>query len=54
LDDFTIIDTKTSTFDENWKPVWEVTQIRNYYNELAVTLNQRNTDRQIVIPLDLF
>jgi hypothetical protein len=23
LNDFTIVDTKTSTFDENWKPVWE-------------------------------
>jgi hypothetical protein len=23
LNDFTIVDTKTNTFDENWKPVWE-------------------------------
>jgi hypothetical protein len=23
LNDFTIVDTKTSTFDENWKPVWD-------------------------------
>jgi hypothetical protein len=37
LNDFTVLDTKT-TFDENWKPVWgEVAQIRNHYNELAVT-----------------
>jgi hypothetical protein len=33
-------------FDENWKPVWgEVAQIRNHYNELAVTLNQERTDK---------
>ncbi|CAI2766376.1 glycoside hydrolase family 97 protein [Flavobacterium collinsii] len=55
LNDFTVVDTKTSTFDENWKPVWgEVDQIRNHYNELAVTLNQKGTDRQIVIRFRLF
>ena len=55
LDDFTIIDNKTATFDENWKPVWgEVASIRNHYNELAVTLNQKETDRQIVIRFRLF
>lgn len=55
LNDFTITDTKTSTFDETWKPVWgEVDHIRNHYNELAVTLNQKSTDRQIVIRFRLF
>lgn len=55
LNDFTVIDTKTATFDENWKPVWgEVAFIRNHYNELAVTLNQKETDRQIVIRFRLF
>ncbi|RBN49809.1 glycoside hydrolase family 97 protein [Flavobacterium psychrolimnae] len=55
LNDFTVIDTKTATFDENWKPVWgEVASIRNHYNELAVTLNQKETDRQIVIRFRLF
>lgn len=55
LNDFTIIDTKTSTFDESWKPVWgEVASIRNHYNELAVTLNQKGTDRQIIIRFRLF
>jgi hypothetical protein len=34
--------TQRPPFDENWKPVWgEVAQIRNHYNELAVTLNQK-------------
>ena len=55
LNDFTIIDKKTSSFDETWKPVWgEVTSIRNQYNELAVTLNQNETDRQIIIRFRLF
>ncbi|MEP6931354.1 MAG: glycoside hydrolase family 97 protein [Flavobacterium sp.] len=55
LNDFTIVDSKTSTFDETWKPVWgEVDNIRNHYNELAVTLNQKGTDRQIVIRFRLF
>lgn len=55
LNDFTVTDTKTSTFDETWKPVWgEVDNIRNHYNELAVTLNQKGTDRQILIRFRLF
>ena len=55
LNDFTIIDSKTATFDDTWKPVWgEVAQIRNHYNELAVTLNQKDTDRKIVIRFRLF
>jgi hypothetical protein len=55
LNDFTIVDTKTATFDETWKPVWgEVDQIRNHYNEMAVTLSQKETDRQIIIRFRLF
>ncbi len=55
LNDFTIVDSKNSTFDETWKPVWgEVNQIRNNYNELAVTLNQKDTERQIIIRFRLF
>jgi hypothetical protein len=55
LNDFTVIDTKTTAFDETWKPVWgEVESIRNQYNELAVTLNQKETDRQIIIRFRLF
>jgi len=55
LNDFTVIDSKTATFDETWKPVWgEVENIRNQYNELAVTLNQKETDRQIIIRFRLF
>lgn len=55
LSDFTIADTQTSTFDETWKPVWgEVNVIRNHYNELAVTLAQKETDRKIRIRFRLF
>ena len=55
LNDFTIIDKKTSSFDETWKPVWgEVASIRNQYNELAITLNQNETDRQMVIRFRMF
>ncbi|MBD0724968.1 alpha-glucosidase [Flavobacterium sp. L1I52] len=55
LNDFTILGTKTSRFDETWKPVWgEVNSIRNHYNELAITLNQNGTDRQMLIRFRLF
>ncbi|MBD0723873.1 alpha-glucosidase [Flavobacterium sp. L1I52] len=55
LNDFAIADTKTTTFDEIWKPVWgEVASIRNHYNELVVTLNQKGTDRQMIIRFRLF
>jgi hypothetical protein len=53
--DFVLTDTKTATFDESWKPVWgEVASIRNHYNELAVTLNQKETERQMVVRFRLF
>lgn len=53
--DFEITDTKTTTFDESWKPVWgEVASIRNHYNEMAVTLNQKDTQRQMVVRFRLF
>ena len=38
---FVMKDTKYSTFDETWEPVWgEEAQIRNHYNEMLVTLEQ--------------
>jgi hypothetical protein len=55
LNDFTVTGTKTATFDETWKPVWgEVNSIRNHYNELAVTLNQNGTERQMIVRFRLF
>ena len=38
---FVLRDTKYSTFDEIWEPVWgEEAHIRNHYNEMLVTLEQ--------------
>ncbi|MBC7866390.1 MAG: glycoside hydrolase family 97 protein [Gloeobacteraceae cyanobacterium ES-bin-316] len=55
LNDFSIADTKTVSYNESWQPVWgEVSSIRNQYNELAVTLNQKETERQLVIRFRLF
>ena len=55
MDGFTLIDAKTSSFDETWKPVWgEVKQIRNNYNELAVTLDQKAQDRKMLIRFRLY
>lgn len=52
---FTISDTKNSTFNETWKPVWgEESEIVNHYNELVVTLNQASNDRHIIIRFRLF
>lgn len=55
MNGFTLADTRTSTFDETWEPVWgEVRQIRNHYNEMAVTLNQKAQNRNIIIRFRLF
>ncbi|MBC3757920.1 glycoside hydrolase family 97 protein [Hyunsoonleella sp. SJ7] len=55
LNDFEIVDTKTSAFDETWQPVWgEESKIRNYYNELAVTLKQKETDRLMLVRFRMF
>ena len=52
---FEIKDTKTASFDETWTPVWgEEKEIRNHYNELAVTLDQPANNRYIIIRFRLF
>lgn len=52
---FEIKDTKTATFDETWQPVWgEEKDIRNHYNELAVTLQQPMNERTLVLRFRLF
>lgn len=54
-DGFKVTDTRTNAFDETWQPVWgEEKEIRNNYNELAVTLEQPSNDRSIVIRFRLF
>lgn len=55
IHNFSIIDTQTSSFDETWTPVWgEESKIRNHYNEMAVTLQQENTQRKMIVRFRLF
>lgn len=55
VNDFKVVDSKESTFNETWKTVWgEETHIQNHYNELTVTLKQNETDREIIIRFRLF
>ena len=49
-DGFSLLTAKYSSFDDTWQPVWgEESSIRNHYNELAVTLNQSDLKRYIII-----
>ena len=57
MDGFAIAKEETSEFDETWQPVWgETKDIRNHYNELAVTLqktwNERRTTRNMDVQLE--
>lgn len=55
INDFTVVKSEPSSHDSTWEPVWgEVKQIRNQYNELAVTLQQRSTERQMIIRFRMF
>ena len=55
---FSMVDTQRDSLDETWEPVWgEESQIRNHYNELAVTLEKgkdNGTDAVMVIRFRLF
>ena len=49
MDGFTLKKEDISTFDETWRPVWgESATIRNHYNELVATLEQK-AERTIAI-----
>ena len=55
MDGFTVASAVQSQFDETWQPVWgEEREIRNHYNELAVTLNQPARQRNILLRFRLF
>ena len=44
-----------TSFDQTWEPVWgEVDRIRDRYNEMAVTLYQKSTDRKMVLRFRLY
>ena len=54
-DGFRLEKVSRSTFDETWKPVWgEESEIRNHYNEMAVTLKQAGTDRYMIVRFRLY
>lgn len=55
LDRFVFKNATKTSFEEIWQPVLgEVKNIRNHYNELAVTLLQSNSNREIIIRFRLF
>ena len=55
LDGFSIQKINTTSLDETWKPVWgEVSNIRNNYNELEVTLYQQAADRQLIVRFRMY
>lgn len=55
LNDFVVKNSETKTFDQTWKTVWgEQSEIRNHYNELAVSLQQNTTNRQLLVCFRLF
>ena len=52
---FEVEKTDESSFDETWKPVWgEESEIRNHYNEMAVTLKQGVTGRIMILRFRLY
>ena len=55
LADFSVIDEKTSTFDETWTPVWgENKSIRNHYNDMLVELFSPQTGVQVSSKEEVF
>jgi len=54
-DGFEIVNTTRDSVDETWQPVWgEETNIRNHYNEMAVTLKQPEFNREMVVRFRAF
>ena len=55
IGEFQLTNAETSSFDETWQPVWgEWKEIRNHYNELAVTLVQDGTEHVMLVRFRLF
>jgi glucan 1,4-alpha-glucosidase len=55
LNNFRVLETEESSFDETWEPVWgEESEIRNNYNELAISLEQEKTNRKMLVRFRLF
>lgn len=52
---FTVENSNTSTFDEEWKPVLgEQSSIRNNYNELVINLIQKKSEKKLTIVFRVF
>ena len=52
---FSIQQAKEDSFDETWEPVWgEESEIRNHYNEFAVYLVQKETEREMIIRFRMY
>lgn len=55
VDGFVVKDSATTSFSETWTPVWgEVNRIVNAYNEMAITLEQPQSQRLMIIRFRLF
>lgn len=55
-DNFKIVSTTTSTFDENWEMPWgEQTTVRNHYNELIINLEEKqDAKRKLAIHFKVY
>ncbi|MBS2211228.1 glycoside hydrolase family 97 protein [Carboxylicivirga mesophila] len=55
LNGFEVTGVEHASFDATWQPVWgEWKDIRNHYNEMAVTLSQTESQRKMLIRFRLF
>ena len=52
---FTITKTDSTSVDQTWQPVWgEYSDIRDHYNELAVTFTKENPELKMTVRFRLF
>ena len=55
MDGFELTQTIKTSHDDTWKPVWgETDEIRNHYNEMAVSLWQAKSNRNIKIRFRIY
>ncbi len=54
-DEFEEMAQESKHVDERWNPVWgEESEIRNHYNELTISLQQKTSKRKLVVRFRLF
>ncbi|UGS23928.1 glycoside hydrolase family 97 protein [Flavobacterium channae] len=55
VNDFELVNEARGAHNEMWNPVWgEESAIKNHYNELVVTLKQKETNRKLIVRFRLF